>query len=143
MIHQNDVYGLFRGLILHREGIAQIELTAKWVADDIAYVKAVLDTALEEEERISIQKWLYPDGIDSEANFVAALNLRHSETGKWLLNSKAFESWINSKNDCIWLCGIGEIIHWFFLFLLIFFILILRKVPTDVSTAGCGKTVLS
>ena len=61
-----------------------------------------------EDERIAIRKWLHPDGIDSEASFAAALEMRHPETGKWLFNSKAYSSCKESDCDCIWLYGIGE-----------------------------------
>lgn len=62
---------------------------------------------MEEEERLSIRKWLHPDGINSEASFSTALAARQSDTGQWLVGSEDFAAWMASVHGCMWLYGIG------------------------------------
>lgn len=86
----------------------QIKLTASDAAEDITYVKTVLDAKTQEEELSSIRRWLHTDGIESEARFIAALSQRCPSTGVWLLQSKKFREWMAGNHDCMWLFGIGK-----------------------------------
>jgi hypothetical protein len=88
--------------------MTEIRLTSSAATEDIAHVRAVIDATMEEEERVSIRKWLHPDGVESEAHFTAALNQRHPDTGKWLLYSKGFKEWSLGKHSCMWIYGIGK-----------------------------------
>ena len=40
-----------------------IEDTAADAAQDISYVRGALEKAMNEEEIIAIQRWLYPEGL--------------------------------------------------------------------------------
>jgi len=77
-------------------------------AEDVSFVKSALEASLKEEERVSIRKWLHPDGVESEAHYKAALNQKHPDTGKWLLGSEQFGNWILGPHSCMWLYGIGR-----------------------------------
>jgi len=88
--------------------VLDTQLIAQNTALDVAYLKSAVNTKMEEEELISIRRWLHPDGIDSEASLTAALNLRHPDTGEWLLTSGDFELWLESRNGCLWLYGIRK-----------------------------------
>lgn len=88
--------------------MTEIMLTSNSATKDIAHVRAVIDATMEEEERVSIRKWLHPDGVESEAHFTAALNQRHPDTGKWLLYSNLFKEWSLVKHGCMWIYGIGK-----------------------------------
>jgi hypothetical protein len=63
---------------------------------------------MEEEERLSIRKWLHPDGINVEASFTSAFAARLSDTGQWLLCSEEFAAWKGIVHGCMWLYGIGK-----------------------------------
>jgi hypothetical protein len=99
----------------HRAAVSKIQLATCDSAKDIEHIKSVFDIARKERDMVAVKKWLHPDGIDSEASFVASLRMKHPETGKWLFDLNDFASWESSTGRCIWLHGI----------------------------AGCGKSVLS
>lgn len=88
--------------------ITDLQLTTKKTAEDVVYVKDILESKIEEEERVSIRKWLHPDGINSETGFATALEVKESETGRWLLDSEDFTAWKRSVNGCMWLYGIRK-----------------------------------
>jgi len=97
------------GLVTIQSGLTDVKLTTSMGAEDISFMKSILSSKLEEEERIAIRRWLHPDGIDSEPSFKAALKVRHADTGQWLLASEIFQEWSNGKHHrCIWLYGIGK-----------------------------------
>lgn len=73
----------------------------------MASVKSSLEASIQEEDQVSIRKWLHPDGVESEAHFKAALKRKHPDTGKWLLESEDFASWVLGHRNCLWLYGIG------------------------------------
>jgi hypothetical protein len=104
------VYHLcFRLLKLMHDSNDMIEVksTTKEVGIDIAFVKSTLKAKLDQEEKSQIRRWLHPDGVESEANFAAALNQRTNGTGTWLLDSQKFQEWSTTGGSCIWLYGIG------------------------------------
>jgi hypothetical protein len=88
--------------------ITDVQLTTQKTSGDIDYVKGVLESKLEEEERLLIRKWLHPDGMNAEAGFATALAARQSDTGQWLLGSAEFAAWRENAHGCMWLYGIGE-----------------------------------
>lgn len=81
---------------------------AQKTSEDIVYVKGILESKLEEDERLAIRKWLHPTGINTAASFAAALAMKQSDTGKWFLDSAEFAAWRKSVHGCMWLYGIGE-----------------------------------
>jgi hypothetical protein len=85
----------------------EVKSATKEVGEDIAFVKSTLKAKLKQEEKSQIRRWLHPDGIESEANFTAALNQRTTGTGTWLLDSQKFQEWSTTEGSCIWLYGIG------------------------------------
>ncbi|RFU27044.1 hypothetical protein B7463_g9317, partial [Scytalidium lignicola] len=89
------------------DGITHIEMSMHQTHDDIASLKAGFDAKAWEEERSSIRRWLYPDSVDSDAAFAAALSLRHRATGRWFLDLNEFKRWVHSDHDCLWLYGIA------------------------------------
>lgn len=86
----------------------QIKLTLKDAGEDINYVKTAIDTKMQDDEQLSIRRWLHPDGIESEAIFIAALSRRSPDTGIWLLESNKFWEWMASNHNCMWFYGIGK-----------------------------------
>jgi hypothetical protein len=101
-------------------------------AEDLSFVKSALEDSMKEEERVAIRKWLYPDDLETDSHYKAALNQKAPDTGEWLLKSKEFEDWLLDPRGFMWLYGIGKSSS-------------SLKPPTmlTVVTAGCGKTVLS
>jgi hypothetical protein len=87
--------------------MVEVKLATKEVGEDIAFVKSTLKVKLDQEEKFQIRRWLHPDGVESEANFAAALNQRTTGTGTWLLGSQKFQEWSTTGGSCIWLYGIG------------------------------------
>lgn len=87
----------------------QIKSATYEAAENFAQLKGAFNAKVEEDERVTIRRWLHPDGIDPEPSFKAALNLRHPSTGTWLLDLDSFQAWLESDNACIWLYGIRKI----------------------------------
>lgn len=55
--------------------------------------------------RKEIMDWL--KAPDCSANFVAAVNKRTPETGKWILNHPAYTEW-KENGDILWIQGKGK-----------------------------------
>jgi hypothetical protein len=85
-----------------------LKWTTQNTAEDMAYVKGILKANVEEEERTTIRRWLYPDETTAESSVTAALEMKQSETGRWLLDSGYFNAWKDSVHKCIWVYGIGK-----------------------------------
>jgi hypothetical protein len=100
------------GLLKHSsDAVMQIKSNTNDAAENVVQLKDIFNAKLEEDERVTIRRWLHPDGVDSESSFKSALNLRHPSTGTWLLDSNSFQAWLKSNNACIWLYGIRKIQH--------------------------------
>ena len=104
---------LYRALTLiawcHRAIITELQLTTQQTAEDVIYLKDILENKIEEDERVAIRKWLHPDGTNAEASLATALEMKQSETGRWLLDSEDFTAWTKNVHGCMWLYGIGEL----------------------------------
>ncbi|ETW75451.1 hypothetical protein HETIRDRAFT_331283, partial [Heterobasidion irregulare TC 32-1] len=50
-----------------------------------------------------VQKWLAP--LDPSTNHNNALELRHSETGKWLIDGDQYVSWKQTPRSFLWIHG--------------------------------------
>ncbi|KAH8820079.1 hypothetical protein F5884DRAFT_865727 [Xylogone sp. PMI_703] len=88
-------------------GLNDIEMVMRRTSNDISSLKVGFEAQAEEEEKLAIRRWLYPDSVDSDAAFTAALSVRHSGSGQWLLDSDAFKQWTGSDRDFLWLYGIA------------------------------------
>jgi uncharacterized protein YfaQ (DUF2300 family) len=61
----------------------------------------------EADQRVKIQNWLHPEGIDVESNLKAALRVLRPPTGQWFLKCREFQAWLEDDNAPLWLYGIG------------------------------------
>jgi hypothetical protein len=94
-------------MIRIQDGLLELKIAGRTTSNDVAEVKSVLASKANEEEKSSIRDWLFPDGINTEAAFHAALSMKHAGTGMWFLTSKEFEAWTHGSEGCLWLYGIG------------------------------------
>ena len=62
----------------------------------------------EADQRVTIQNWLHPEGIDIESNLKAALRVLCPQTGQWFLKCREFQAWLDDDNAPLWLYGIGK-----------------------------------
>ncbi|GAP83716.1 putative ankyrin repeat protein [Rosellinia necatrix] len=82
------------------------------IRDEIENVKALLKLVRSSQLSSGLQDWL--KAPDATINFNEAHKKKHPRTGLWLVEGKAFETWLSSPNSFLWLRGF----------------------------AGCGKSVL-
>ncbi|KFY35817.1 hypothetical protein V494_05576 [Pseudogymnoascus sp. VKM F-4513 (FW-928)] len=86
------------GVIQALNGIMNVQMNIQTTVRDVGYIKGILEAGIEQEERARIRRWLYPDGVNAEAGFTAALGTKQSETGKWIFDSEDFTAWRESTH---------------------------------------------
>lgn len=77
----------------------------------------------------AITRWLAP--INPWESHNAAIAARKPDTGGWLIESKAFQNWSNSKGGGLWLSGFRR--SWY---------LFILTTSANTTSAGSGKTIL-
>ncbi|KAH0271012.1 Pfs, NACHT and ankyrin domain protein, partial [Aureobasidium melanogenum] len=107
-----DVEEVRRAPDLHKV-LGDIESKLDDTIEGTQRIQSTLQSVEKIDQRARIVKWLSPS--DPSANYNEALRQRHEGTGRWFLQSKAFEQWKRNPRSFLWLHGIP----------------------------GCGKTVLS
>ncbi|KAH0161481.1 Pfs, NACHT and ankyrin domain protein, partial [Aureobasidium melanogenum] len=99
------------------DGLHKVLVGIEGKVDDVIEgtqkIQSTLQSSKEVEERRSMINWLSPP--DPSSNYHRTLDQRHSDTGRWFLESSAFKQWKADPKSFLWLHGIP----------------------------GCGKTVLS
>ena len=60
-----------------------------------------LEIFVNDQEFAKIEAWLSP--ADYSTNHVAALKLRHQNTGLWFLYGDVFQRWVTTSNSLLWL----------------------------------------
>lgn len=66
------------------------------------------ETLLNLEKTRKLMQWVAPESIDQDENYESALNIRHSNTGKWFLESREFQEFLSSNGGLFWIYGKRE-----------------------------------
>jgi uncharacterized protein YfaQ (DUF2300 family) len=76
-------------------------------AGSLDNIERQLVSRAEEDQRVTIQNWLHPEGINVETNLKVALKVLSPHTGQWFLKCGEFQAWLEDDNAPLWLYGIG------------------------------------
>jgi len=88
--------------------VMQIQLSIDNTARNVLQLDEQLTAKNEAEKNAAIRRWLYPDGIDSEAWLIRLTLEIYPGTGTWLLESDSFRSWESDSRGWMWLHGTGR-----------------------------------
>lgn len=90
--------------------LRRIEEKQTFLMGELTFLSDNAKAQISQEETRNIVNWLCPLPSDGARNSLDnALKIRLPGTGKWFLDSDAYQSWINSKAGTIWITGLPGI----------------------------------
>lgn len=93
-------------IVLVQDDPSAVKASTSVYGESVAYIKAATESRIEEDEKLAIRKWLYPENTNSDSRLKQSLELRHPETGKWFMTR--VYNWIHEEQMCMWLHGFGK-----------------------------------
>jgi hypothetical protein len=77
------------------------------VFDVLGDIKSDIRSAQDRKDRRLIIEWLSKSSPDPSKEHNIARDKHQPTTGSWLINGEKLQTWIESKNSLLWLCGGG------------------------------------